>query len=374
MSPSAAARRKRVGVVGLWHETNTYSSRRPTLADFADFELLRGEEISGRHRGNGTVIGGMLEARSTFDPVPVFSAGAWPSGPASPGTLDELLDLLNKGLSAAGRLDGLLFDFHGAMVCEGTEDAELAAVRLAGEVVGEVPMVAVHDLHGNPSPGFVGLCDAIVAYDTYPHVDMRERGQEAAALMKEVLGGRELRTAVGKVPLLSCPLAQATVQQPMRGLIEGSRQLAEGAGVRRVSLLPGFPYSDVERAGFSVLAVHDEERRTEAGEVVARLCAEIEARKEEFSVRRDGPDVAVRRALGAPRGPVVLADVADNIGAGGPGDGTAILAELLAQGARGAVVLMVEPALARSAARLAPGAAIEADVGARTDDLHGSPV
>lgn len=130
----------------------------------------------------------------------------------------------------------------------------------------------------------------------------------------------------------------------------------------------------MERAGFSVLAVRDEERQAEAREVVTRLCAEVEARKEEFLVKCDGPAAAVRQALDAPRGPVVLADVADNIGAGGPGDGTAILAELLAQGARGAVVLMVEPTLAHSATRLGPGAAIEASVGAIADDLHGSPI
>lgn len=48
----------RVGVLGLWHETNTYSSRVPGLADFIDYELLRGDEIAAKHRGVRSVIGG----------------------------------------------------------------------------------------------------------------------------------------------------------------------------------------------------------------------------------------------------------------------------------------------------------------------------
>lgn len=231
MSPLAPGSKKRVGIVGLWHETNTYSPRRPTLADFAEFELLRGEEVAERHLGKGTVIGGML-GTSGFDPAPVFSAGTWPAGPAGRGALDDLLGRLERELRGAGRLDGLLLDLHGAMACEGTDDVEMEAVRLSREVIGEIPLAAVLDLHGNPSPGFVDLCDAIVAYDTYPHEDMRERGQEAAVLMAEILDGRKLRTAVGKVPLLSCPLAQVTAEPPMCELLEEARELAYEAGMR----------------------------------------------------------------------------------------------------------------------------------------------
>ena len=47
---------------------------------------------------------------------------------------------------------------------------------------------------------------------------------------------------------------------------------------------------------------------------------------------------AVREAIATDEGPVVLGDLADSGGAGTPGDGTAILAELLKQNARGAVI------------------------------------
>ncbi len=364
---------KRVGIVGISQETNTYSARRTSLEDFAAFELLHAEAITEQHRGTRSVIGGMLEANG-FEVVPVFSAGAWPAGPADRGTLEELFARLERELLAAGQLDGILLNLHGSMVCEGVDDVELETVRLVREVVGNVPMASVHDLHGNPSPGLVDHCEVVIAYDTYPHVDMYERGAEAATLLAEMLDGRKLRTDVGKIPLLSCPLAQATAAPPMRDLQAKAQQVADQAGMRRINLLPGFPYSDVERAGFSVLVVHDADRRAEAWEVAAALCAEVDARWEDFMVVRDDPATAVRKAIAAPHHPVVIADVADNIGGGSPGDGTAILAELLAQRADGAVVLMAEPDLVREAVRVGEGREVDADVGAKTDDLHGSPV
>jgi microcystin degradation protein MlrC len=364
---------RRVGIVSLWQETNTYSARPTTLEDFADFELLHGDAVAEQHRGTKSVIGGMLDADG-FEVVPVFSAGAWPAGPADRSTLGDLFGRLERELIAAGRLDGILLNLHGAMVCEGVDDVELETVRLVRKVVGAVPMAAVHDLHGNPSPEMVDLCEVVISYDTYPHVDMYERGVDAAALLAEMLEGRELRTLVGKVPLLSCPLAQATAEPPMRDLQTEARQLADDAGMRRISLLPGFPYSDVERAGFSVLVVHDAHLWEDAWQVTADLCAEVDRRWEDFKVARDDPATAVRKAIAASHGPVVIADVADNIGGGSPGDGTAILAELLSQGPDGAVVLMAEPDLAREAAQVGVEGEVDTDVGAKTDNLHGSPV
>jgi microcystin degradation protein MlrC len=364
---------RHVGIVSLWQETNTYSARPTTLEDFAGFELLHGEAVAEQHRGTKSVIGGMLDADG-FEVVPVFSAGAWPAGPADRSTLGDLFGRLERELIAAGRLDGILLNLHGAMVCAGVDDVELETARLVRKVVGSVPMAAVHDLHGNPSVGLVDNCEIVIAYDTYPHIDMYERGVEAAALLADMLEGRELRTLAGKVPLLSCPLAQSTAEPPMRDLQAEAQQLADRTGMRRISLLPGFPYSDVERAGFSILVVHDAHLRTDGQEVTAALCAEVDARTEDFALSRDDPATAVRKAIAAPQGPVLIADIADNIGGGSPGDGTTILAELLAQRADGAVVLMAEPDLAREAATIGEGGEVDTYVGAKTDFLHGSPV
>lgn len=362
----------RVGIAGLWHETNTYSVRRTQLPDFEAFELLQGERIVERHAGTGTVIGGLLEGAS-FELVPLFTGGAWPAGRVTAEAVAALLEGLERALQEAGSLDGLVLDLHGAMVAEGIDDVEAEALRLVRRTVGDVPVACVLDLHGNPSPEFVELCDAVIAYDTYPHVDMHERGLEAAALMGEMLAGRRLRTLIRKVPLLSTPLGQATAAPPMRDLYELARRLAARPGIARVSLLPGFPYSDVARAGFSVLVTSDHDAR-QAADVAAELVAEVEARREDFEARRPQPAEAVQQALSTARRPVVLVDVADNIGGGSPGDGTALLHELIASRATGAVVTIADAQAVRQAAAVGPGGELVTSVGGKLDDRHGAPV
>lgn len=360
----------RVGIAGLWHETNTYSSKPTELGDFAAFELLSGHAIEEAHEGTGSVIGGMLEF-SDHDYMLTATAGAWPAGRVATPTLQMLLERLREAVEAAGDCDGFLLDLHGAMVAVGTDDVELAAVKLVREVIGDIPLVAVHDLHGNPSPEMAALCDALIGYDTYPHVDMRERGREAAELLSEILAGRRLRTTVRKVPVLISPLRQGTDSMPMSALKDQAREL-QADGIRRISLLPGFPYSDVARAGFSIVIVFDQGDHDLAEKVGNQLVADVEAA--DWSATRPDPATAVAQAIESEDHPVILADVADNIGGGSPGDGTALLAELISQGAQGAVVSLTDAEVTQKAHQLGEGATLEAEVGAKTDEFHGKPV
>ena len=81
----------RIGVLGLWHETNTYSARRAALRDFLDYELLAGTAIVDHHRGTRSVVGGFLDGANDWaDLVPIFSAGAWPGGPQTRRPLASL--------------------------------------------------------------------------------------------------------------------------------------------------------------------------------------------------------------------------------------------------------------------------------------------
>lgn len=363
----------RVGVAGIWQETNTYSSRATTMREFEEFELLAGADVIEKHRGTRSVIGGMLDHQG-FELVPVFSAGAWPGAPPDHTTFDTLRSRLVSELRRAGRLDGLLLNLHGAMVAEGADDAELETIAAARNVLADAPMAAVLDLHGNPSPTMVERCGIVLSYDTYPHVDMYDRGREVAALLDERLRGRPLRTWTGKVPLLSSPLAQATDGPPMSDLQKLGRAVGHEAGLRRICVLPGFPYSDVERAGFSILVTGEENDRETAHDVIVRIGQEVEARRADFEVSRPSPQEAVRRAIAAREGPVILADVADNIGGGGAGDGTAILDQLLRQGAEGAVVLIADRDVAQRAAEVGEGGNISVELGGKTDDLHGRPI
>lgn len=361
----------RVGIGRIWHETNTYSARPTGLDDFVALELLEGSAVLDKHAGTGTVIGGML-AGAGFQPAPLVSAGAWPSGRVTADTLSDLLARLEAALRGVGRLDGLMLDLHGAMVAEAEDDVERAVVSIARQVLGDAPLVAVLDLHGNPSEEMARSCDAVVVYDTYPHTDMRQRGQEAASIMAEMLAGATYQTLVRKVPILICPLAQGTANVPMRDLQARARRLQGADGIRRVALFPGFPYADVARAGFSVVVTYHAGAERRAADVAEELVAAVAGY--DWAVRRPDPPTAVAEAMRSPDRPVVLADVADNVGGGSPGDGTALLAELLTQGAAEAMVTIADAEVAGDAARVGERGVLEAEVGGKTDRFHGDPL
>ena len=68
------------------------------------------------------------------------------------------------------------------------------------------------------------------------------------------------------------------------------------------------------------------------------------------------------------------ADYRSPQGGGAPGDGTTILAKLIDQSARKAVVVLCDPEAVRGAKALGAGAMFSGNVGGKSDDLHGPPM
>lgn len=367
--------RRRVGIVSVWHETNEYSRRLAGLAQWQDYELLTGEAVVPSHAGTRSVVAGLLDGLGGAS-VPVFAAGAWPSGPTPAPVLAELLDRMTAALHDVGPLDAVALNLHGAMTAEGMRDVEVEVVRRIRAVHGDIPIAAVMDLHGNPSVDLARSVDALLSYQSYPHVDMWECGMTAAELIMTMLDGDRLVTSIAKLPLLTCPLAQGTAGGPIREALDWCIPEGRRRGLLRVSVMAGFAYQDVERAGISVLAVAHEADRAAAEEVVtgaARLLEQA-AKDGAFDVVRPAAAAAVTQALAATDLPVVLADVADNIGAGSAGDGTVILHELIRQEATGAVVALADAEVVAAAVEAGTGARIDVALGGKVDDLHGPPV
>lgn len=364
----------RVGIIGMWQETNTYSPRATTLADFAAFELLERDEILEHHRGTGSVVGGFIEGLGDVPAIGLVSAGAWPAAPPDLETSHALMARLEAALARAPDLDGLLVNLHGAMVTAGYSDMEAETLRRIRERFPQSHIMAVLDLHANFSAEACSYCDVVVGYRTYPHIDMAECGSATAAFMKRALNGERFVTAYGKLGNLTTPPGQGTEVEPMRGLIDRAEARAAAAGIDRVTLLPGFPFSDVSRCGFGILAVATAPAGDAAVELVRETMADVERRLPDFVVERPSAADAVREAAARPQKPVVLADVADNVGGGSPGDGTTLLAELLSQNIAGSVVIIADAETAAAAVAAGVDATLTVSLGGKSDALHGAPV
>jgi microcystin degradation protein MlrC len=366
-----AVSRLRIGVGGLWHETNTFVPGRTRLSDFEEYGLADGPlAVREALAGTGTEVGGTLEACESLglEAVPFFWAGAVPGPTVSAEARAALWERLLARLEESLPLDGLVLSLHGAMVSEDVEDPESDLLAHVRERVDSIPIAAVLDLHANPGRGLLEGTDLVLAYATYPHTDAARQAAEATRLLVETIDGELAPLVTGRrLPLLTCPLVQATAEPPMADLLALARRLQARPGVARASLLPGYAYADVERLGFAVVVCGEDGPAIAAAD---ELADSVWERRDDFRPALLGLEEAVEHALES-AGPVVLAEVSDNVGGGAPGDATHVLAALLAAGAKGAVVVLHDPPAVAEAASAGAGAKVELSAGRPSVQLRG---
>jgi microcystin degradation protein MlrC len=372
----------RILSAGIQHETNTFATTPTTTADFArdshlGEEFAGGDAIVARYQGTNTIHGGYLEGalNAGFEIVPLFNVHACPSGMVTRDCFEELVRKMISRITAALPSDGILLDLHGAMVTEDFEDAEAEIVRRVREVVGEImPVVVTLDLHANISRPLVQHSTVIVGFDTYPHVDMGDRGREAARLIKRVVDGDvQPQQAFVQLPMLTVPPMQCTLREPMAGIIEQLNALEQRSGILTATIAMGFPFADIACMGVSVLVTSDGDMglaQTAADEIASWLWDARAALQPDLVTIEKAMEIAE-----AVDGLVILADGSDNPGGGAPCDGTVALQAMIDADFQGGIVgLIVDPETVEQAVAVSVGGVIDVCLGGKTDTLHGESV
>jgi microcystin degradation protein MlrC len=362
----------------LNHETNTFSNIPTDRGQFEARHLHYGGEILETFRGTGTCLGGMIDAaeRHGVRLVPSVAASASPAGLVTKDIYAHVKQRILADLRAAGPLDGVLLDLHGAMVCEGIDDGEGDLIQAVRAAVGPaVPIAVTLDFHGNLTPEMARGADLLHGYKTYPHVDMAERGVEATERLLLVAAKRLRPTAALRTPPILPPLGnQGTARGPMRRLYDLADEMEKDPKVISVSVFAGFPLADIPPAGLGVYVVTDDDQAL-ADRLAGELARVAWEHRHEFIHSALPVADAVARALAAEGRPIVLADMADNTGGGAAGDGTEILRELLRVGARSAVVACIwDPAAVQACVKAGVGQSVTLDVGGKVDGRHGAPL
>ncbi len=371
----------RIAVGGFQHETNCFV---PTRTDYEYFAahrdrppLVRGAAVLEWLGDTSFALSGFLRemgwraapgGAGEHEWVPLVWTSGGAGGLVTHDAFERITAELTGRLSEAMPVDAVYLDLHGAMVCEDFEDAEGELLRRVRAIVGEsVPVVYSLDYHANVTPAMVALGDGVQAYRTYPHIDRVDTGVRAARVLRQVLAeGRPAGRALRKPGFLLPLNDQCTQIDPSRAIVALSASL-EGGPVFSVAYLAGFAPADLHDTGPSVVVY----ARTQADADAAAytLASAIEAREAEFAQPMLDPDTAVREAMRiADRAtrPVVIADTQDNPGAGGTGDTTGMLAALVRNGARDAVLgFLFDPDAARAAHAAGEGATIELALGGR---------
>jgi microcystin degradation protein MlrC len=365
----------RIAVGGFAHETNTFAPHRATWSDFASGGAqppwTRGDRLFEVMRGVNLPIAGAIDAlvAAGATVVPLSWCAAMPSAHVTDDAFERICALLVAELHAAGTVDGIYLCLHGAGVTETFEDAEGELLRRLRAVAGpDVPIVASLDLHANVTRTMVDLSDALVAFRTYPHVDMAETGARAAKVLCEMVQtGRRPAKLFRQIPYLIPLPWQCTLIEPARSLYRHLERIEATTGAV-MSFIPGFPAADIPDCGPSVIAYAADP--TVAAAAGATLAEAVLAAEPAFAGTLHAPAEAVaiasRLAATASR-PVILADTQDNPGAGAPSDTVHLLKALIDGGARGALLgLIVDPDTAGRAQAAGVGAVIDVDLGGKS--------
>ncbi len=330
---------RRVLTARFMHETNTFSRVATDMALIRRRDFHLDNEIPQAFRGTRSALGATFEAadRYGWTLVHPVSANPNPSGIVTDDAFEEISRMILDAVDAKAPIDGALLHLHGAMVAESHEDAEgdfLA--RLRARLGPAVPIVATLDLHANVTPRMAENANALIAFRTYPHVDMYERAWQGAELLDRAMRG-EIRpvTAIACRPMIYGLDRGRHESPPMAELLARAAAIEARGEALAVSICAGFSRANIRDVGPSVTVTTDgaDPQEHARGQAIAESFMDRAWETRNFSSFRL-LTVAEAVAL-AQRGkpgdkPLVVADYTDNPGGGGYGDATAFLHGLVA--------------------------------------------
>jgi microcystin degradation protein MlrC len=357
----------RIAVLGFAIECNRFAPV-TTAEDFEHDADIRGNRIVSEARSGKSITlpdlpGFFTEMDRTGDwtPVPLRVALAQPGGPVEENFFKAYLAEIEASLKSVLPVDGIFVACHGAALAEGTDDPDGDLFELLRRVAGpDVPIAAVFDLHANVSRRMTDNLDVFVGYLENPHIDIYERGVEAAKHMRELLAGTRTAVEMVKIPLVPPQIALLTTRGPYADLIKYG-QTKVGGDILNVSVMAGFAYSDSPKNGLTAVVTARNGNRQAAAELSLDIAKRAWDMKERFKRAMmslgDAVQLAVSVGRDKRRKPIILADVADNPGGGGRGNTTYLLRALRGAKAQGVFFgVFNDAALAAKAHELGEGA------------------
>jgi microcystin degradation protein MlrC len=360
----------RIALLGFSIECNKFAPV-ATKAHFTASTYLDGEAIiTEARRPTPCMLAetpgfvAAMDASGPWTPLGLVLAMSEPNGPVEHAFFTELLEEIARRLRAALPVDAVYICSHGAALTTEEDDPDGVLFERVRQIVGaQVPIAATLDLHANVSDRMVRSIDAFIGYRTNPHLDMRERGAEAAAAIREMLAGLRPQTAFIRLPIVAPTVTLLTAAGPYAEMIDLGQQRMTHE-ILNVSVMGGFAFADTAKNGLAVVVTARHDRR--AAEALARDIAELGwANRARFDPRLTALDEAVAKAKALGRDAsapaLAFADVADNPGGGGRGNTTFLLRAFYQTGVSDALLgVFYDPPLAAEAHVSGVGASFEA--------------
>ena len=370
----------RLAIAEIGQETCHFTSVHTTVETFRQYGLYEGEEILGKRAAGAGYVAGFLQAAEEegidLQPVPLISGWASANGPLTDETLQFLVEKIESGLKAIGKVDGFFFGLHGAAAADSEPDVEGALLEAARRVLGpDVPIVVPFDHHGIMTYRKMANLNGLVGHRTQPHLP-HDTGYWAAKQLFAIVRG-DIRPTIAwhRVPMIAHQEQFLTSRGPMKKWFDRAREMETIDNVVSVSPFPMQPWLDVPEGGWNSVVVTNNDQVL-ANKLSAELAQMVWEMRHEFWAFESIPVAdAVKRAVAAPKGLVILSDTGDSVFGGATGDSTVILRELIKQQVPELALVPIVDAESTDACWAAGvGSTLDLLLGGKLDPLFGKPL
>ena len=368
----------RIAIAGLAIESSTFS---PAQTEAEAFHARQGEEIFSYY----PFLSPDSLNRQRAEWIPTLRGKSLPGGIVTRQAYDSLVSITLEMLAANGPYDGLFFDIHGAMSVVGIDDPEGDFIAKIREVIGTEPLISPSmDLHGNVSWDLAKHTDLITCYRMAPHEDALESKKRAVDNLLARLEsgkGKPAFKAWVPVPILLPGEKTSTRIEPAKSLYAQVDPATQQEGVTDAAIWVGYAWADEPRNHAVVMAYGDNQQEvTSTAEDLARDF--WEARNEfVFVAPTASLEESLDMALASEKNPFIISDMGDNPTAGGAGDVTWTLEQILARpefkpedGPTLIYASLPGPELVAAAVEVGIGGQVDELAGAAIDDRYAPPI
>lgn len=368
----------RIAIAGIGIESSTFS---PAQTHEEAFHARIGDSIFGRY----PFFEEETDVRNRAEWVPALVGKSLPGGIVTREAYESMVSKILKMLKEGGQYDGLWFDIHGAMSVVGLEDPEGDLIKRIREVIGTDVLVSTSmDLHGNVSERLAEHSDLITCYRMAPHEDALESKERSITNMLDRLEngkGKPKYKAWVPVPILLPGEKTSTRIEPGKSLYAKIPSVENQEGVIDAAIWMGYPWADASRNHGVVMVTGDNKEQVTAGaEKLANAFWDV--RNEfEFVAPVATLEESLEMALASKESPFIISDMGDNPTAGGAGDVTWTLNEILKRpefkknnGPSLIYASIPGPHLIEEALKVGVGGKVSGLAGAQVDDRFAPPL
>ena len=305
-------------VASFQYESCTFSA---LLPDINDFEFFEGQDIFKKLVVYEPLISVGIEV------IPSIYANALPGGVVPLDLYNGFKEKILQTVKEHPDADGIFLYLHGSMEVEAIGSGELQLLRALREITGPRPLISLTlDLHANIPDELVNYVDIICGYKTAPHVDQAETQLRAVNLLIDCLKNkiRPVTKLIG-VPMLAMGDAMLTAEEPLKTLIQKTREHEKRPEILSVNLFFGHMWVDAANTRASVVVTALEAEQAEA---LAKDMANMfwETRHQYKLAVENGPiSDGVDNALASTAQCVFISDSGDNTTAGADGRSLMVL-------------------------------------------------